>query len=286
MNKEELRKVQLIQLEMTKEVQRICKKHGLRFYLISGTLLGAIRHKGFIPWDDDVDIAMLREDYVKFLELAKTEMDEQYFVQTWYGEDDYPLCISKMRKKNTSYVEGIFEHANFHKGIFIDIFVYDNYPENIMFPKLLAAKIHMLKAMIKVKCHRDQWEIPNHYGILKKLKHAFYQLLGAPYTKAEIVAMHDRIVTRYNNTCTGKKVVCGVVPYGDSVHPTKLFEEIVEVPFEDTTFPCFKEYDYFLKENYGDYMTPPPEHKRYSNGHNIKDLCFDVAAREKERGNS
>lgn len=99
MDNEILRKVQLAQLDMAKEVKRICNKYNINYFMDSGTLLGAVRHKGFIPWDDDLDFGMLREDYEKFLKVAPTELNSKYFLQTWKNDDGFPYGFSKIRKK-------------------------------------------------------------------------------------------------------------------------------------------------------------------------------------------
>lgn len=99
MDNEILRKVQLAQLDMAKEVKRICNKYNINYFMDSGTLLGAVRHRGFIPWDDDLDFGMLREDYEKFLKIATTELDSKFFLQTWKNDDGFPYGFSKIRKK-------------------------------------------------------------------------------------------------------------------------------------------------------------------------------------------
>ena len=107
MTGEELKKVQTLQLEMAKEVKRICEKHGIQYFLDAGTMLGAVRHKGFIPWDDDLDIGFLREEYDKFLQVAPQELSERYYLQNSMSDDDYGMVFSKIRLKGTKFVETI-----------------------------------------------------------------------------------------------------------------------------------------------------------------------------------
>ena len=123
-NKEgtELRKLQLTEIEVLDEIVRICKKHKLQYFLLAGTCLGAVRHSGFIPWDDDIDIGMPREDYEKFLNIALDELDEKYFLQYYKTDENYYLGFAKVRKNNTSFITKGFEKKKGHQGFFVDIF--------------------------------------------------------------------------------------------------------------------------------------------------------------------
>jgi lipopolysaccharide cholinephosphotransferase len=127
-----LQQVHKIQLEMALEVKRICEKHKIKYSIVAGTLLGAVRHNGFIPWDDDLDIAMLRDNYIKFIDICKDELNDSYFLQTWDTDPGFALPIAKLRKNSTKFVEKDFMEANIHCGIYIDILPFDSVPsENI-----------------------------------------------------------------------------------------------------------------------------------------------------------
>ena len=126
----QLAKVHLVQLEIANEVKKICENYKIKYFLIAGTLLGAVRHRGFIPWDDDLDMGMLRKDYIKFLKIARKELDDKYYLESWKVASGYGLPFTKIRMNGTKYIERNSKDVNCHLGIFIDIFPFDNVPDN------------------------------------------------------------------------------------------------------------------------------------------------------------
>ena len=128
---EKLRQLQMIQLELLKEVDRIQPKNNIKYTIIGGTLLGAVRHGGFIPWDDDADVAMLRPEYEKFRKACKTELDQTRFVfQDHRNTKGYRWGYGKLRMKNTLFLREYQEHMPYFQGVFIDIFPLDNVPDS------------------------------------------------------------------------------------------------------------------------------------------------------------
>lgn len=129
MDNETLRKLQLVELEIANEIKRVCVENNIKYFLESGTLLGAVRHGGFIPWDDDMDIGMMREEYEKFLKIAPEKLSSEFILQTWKNEKDYSLTFAKVRKSDTIFLEYEFKDSSMHNGIWVDIFPYDSVPE-------------------------------------------------------------------------------------------------------------------------------------------------------------
>ena len=117
-----LRNVQLVQLEIAKEVKRICEQNNISYFMDGGTLLGAVRHKGFIPWDDDLDFGFTRDNYEKFIATAKKNLSSEFFLQTWDSDREYGYAFAKIRKKGTIYQERIAQDSNANCGIFIKAF--------------------------------------------------------------------------------------------------------------------------------------------------------------------
>ncbi|MCF0124913.1 MAG: LicD family protein, partial [Clostridia bacterium] len=124
----DLKNVKKIEIEIVKEIIRICNKNSIKYFAVGGTALGAVRHNGFIPWDDDIDLGMMREDYEKFLKIAPTELNDNYELVHFSLYNDYPVYFAKVKKKNTLFIERGMSKLNIPKGIFVDIMPYDFCP--------------------------------------------------------------------------------------------------------------------------------------------------------------
>ena len=148
-----LRQVQLKQLEIAKEIKKICDENEIKYFLDSGTLLGAVRHKSFIPWDDDLDIGMLRDDYEKFINIAPQKLSNNFILQTWKTDEEYANAFAKIRMKNTLYIESSTNGNNMNHGIFIDVFPYDTYPNKKYQRFYQGIMLTFYKRILKVKCN-------------------------------------------------------------------------------------------------------------------------------------
>lgn len=274
MDNETLRKVQLAQLEIGKEIKRVCDENGIKYFLDSGTLLGAIRHKGFIPWDDDMDMGMLREDYERFIEIAPKKLKPEYFLQTWKTDKSYPYAFAKIRKKGTVFIEAVSQKTNAHNEIFVDIFPYDVYPDDETVRTKLTKKIMLLKYSLWMKDGMTPWL--RHKSALDRLlvrakyvPHYFYALT---HSRNAMIAEYEKLMPMHNAE-TSKYYVeqSGGTPFGKWIIPTECFEKFIEVKFEDTMFLVPEKYDLYLKTVYGDYMQLPSVEKR-GNWHQIVEV--------------
>lgn len=273
MDRDTLRRVQLVQLEIAKEIKRVCDKNGIDYFMDGGTLIGAVRHKGFIPWDDDLDFSMVRDQYERFLEIAPYELGEQFFLQTWYSDKGYGLPFAKIRKNGTLYIEEITEKCNCHQGIFVDIFPYDNLPKDDNERKKQGKILTFLKVLLKAKCRARPAYGSKRFEMNKFIKFVPFIMISKFLKKDYLIRTYDSIAQRSNTQNTGRLYCqCGS-KYAKVTIPEIIFRKTIELPFEDTFFRAPEEYDRYLSSAYGDYMTPPPVEER-DDRHQVKQVQF------------
>ncbi len=261
-----MQKVHKIQLELALEVRRICDKNGIGYALIAGTMLGAVRHKGFIPWDDDMDIGLLRPEFERFLKACESDLGREYFLQTWDTDPGFALPFAKIRKNGTLYIEHNAGKSDLHSGIYIDVFPYDNVPIGKFRKMHQNAMTYILKRILLLKKNYQVWEDG------EKVKAFTYKTLAyltKPFSANKIKNMLYCCITRYNSIESDTVVTFG----GSYVYPKesirkKWLVERADIQFEGHSFTAPKDAYGYLSYFYGDYMTPPPEEKRY-NRHKI-----------------
>ena len=269
MDRETLKKVQMTLLEIAKEIKRVCEENDIRYFLYRGTFLGAVRHQGFIPWDDDMDFAMLREDYEKFCRIAPEKLGEKFVFQTWHTNDTYALPFGKVRKRGTVYVESkcAIQEEN---GLYIDIYPLDFAPKAGEEREALAKKLLHTFRVILMKCRYTPWKEEEKTIWVKRVGYTLYQAAALLTSQKKLVRDYETAVFAAGESDT---------LYEQSALPTTyyfdrdFYSETAMYPFEDTFFPGPKDFDAVLSSLYGDYMTLPPEDKR-ENRHQIKTLDF------------
>lgn len=270
-----LRKVQMELLKIAIEFRRVCKELSLPYFLDSGTLLGAVRHKGFIPWDDDMDVGMLRRDYDEFMEKAPELLSDKFVLQTWESDGDYGLAFAKLRMKNTVYLEEGSQNAGKEHGFYIDIFPYDVFPDSKQDKKWQRWRYALLRRMILVKSGYQPWL--NDKGMKSVLKRLIYMpisLLSCFFKREKMIRIYEESCQKFNNQpSTYLYEQAGAANYGKWIIPRECFSDFVEMQFEGERFSCPAKYDLYLRSAYGDYMQLPPEEKRI-NRHGIIEVKF------------
>lgn len=256
MSPEELKKLQQIQLEMLLEVDRICRKYKILYSLDGGTLLGAVRHKGFIPWDDDIDVIMLREEYNKFRRACKEELDkERFFLQDYKSDKHYRWGYAKMRRKNTLYIRLGQEGMKQMSGICIDIFVADNVPDDPVIRRVHHFICFFIKKVLYAPLGvRQAKNVAERMG---------YQILSL-IPKEQAFALRDHIAEKCNRKET-KLISHYTYEYPKRCKyglPGSCFKEFIELEFEGYKFMAFKDYHTYLGMHYGNYMKLPPVEQR------------------------
>lgn len=274
MNNIELRKLQLVELEILKEIDRVCSKYNIKYWLTGGTLIGAIRHNGFIPWDDDIDIAMFRNDYEKFIKIAPYELSDQFYMQNWETELNFVYPYTKIRKNNTILLETGSERASIHHGVFVDIFAYDKFPLHKLDLMKIKFTMQILFRMMLAKGGFTPWRGINHINYYKKLLYALLNIVSKFISIQSMKNIYRKYVQIANKT--NSDYVFNSCEINDEKHPIpeEYVKKVVLHRFEDAQFYIPAEYDKLLRHFYGDYMQLPPPEKREGH-HNIVELKLE-----------
>lgn len=269
---DDLRRLHQVQLEMLLELDRVCRELGVAYQLGAGSLLGAVRHGGFIPWDDDVDVVMLRADYQRFLRDAPPLLDSRFFLQTWRSDPHFQSSFAKLRRHDSVFKETCFQHTKQHHGIYLDLFPFDPvWPECWWWRSLLTVVLIMRKVLLLVQAlaadGANDTLSPGGPAWQRRLKARIQQGLSrVPPTRW--MALHEGLLGCLA-WMPSKQVVClanGSLRWKrlrTLTRPVAEFEQTVCLPFEGVLLPVTAFHDQALTRLYGDFRRlPPPEHRR------------------------
>lgn len=280
----EVRNIQNIQLDILKEFEQICSKYNLTYFAIGGTCIGAIRHKGFIPWDDDIDVVMPFSDYCKFINLSKDVLASKYELIEGNTTEHFIFNFAKIHDSTTTYIEKSVEsYKDRYCGIFLDVFPLHNLPNNKHWMRVVAYINHVLNRM---NIHA-RFPISECLTIRRKAIHLFaipFKLFGG---YAVFSNMQNKLFKKYDKKKYSKYVIFPwrgrqrkntLFSYKD-VFYGKDFSSMEKVPFEDITISVPNGYDRYLKMDFGDYMKLPPESKR-APGHSSSVILIDKSYKD------
>lgn len=264
-DKDVLKKLQNVQLEILSDFIDICEKNNLDYFLVFGTALGAVRHKGFIPWDDDVDVGMLREDYNKFLEIAKMQLSNKYEILTPLTNKEYACSVTHFEKKNTSFIPETSKDLKCNMGINIDIFAFDNIADEKFKKNVQAKKAWFLGRLLFLRgTAHPIIPIKGIRGEIAKIicVIAHYILvifnISAPFIYKKLL----KVSKKYNNIST-EYVTCfeDFAPINDMIRRKDIFP-LKKIKFENLEVNVPNKNHELLTGMYGDYMKIPPKDKR------------------------
>lgn len=252
---EQLRQLQLTELELLKEVDRICKKCDIHYNIIAGTLLGAVRHGGFIPWDDDADVALLRAEYEKFRKACKIELDKTRFeFQDHRNTRGYRWGYGKLRMKDTMFLREHQEHMPYFQGVFIDVFPLDYVPNN-----------YILRSIYNFECfvyRKFFWSEVGRIADKSAFKRFIFTLMSKVPERTlknsfnRFIKWSDRRKTEW------VRILTFPTPNKEYGYLRKWYENSADIEFENVVFPGIEDYKEYLSFKFGNYMELPPEEQR------------------------
>lgn len=267
------KKIQAELLNIMIEIDRVCKILDIKYTLSGGSLLGAVRHKGFIPWDDDMDIAMTRDNYEKFLKYAQRELKDNYFLQTYETDYNSPCNFAKVLNTNIPVIEKDKVHLNIKKGLFVDIFPIDK-TFNSYWKRFINVLLIRIAKTTKYSCNLTNI-LKNSENNLKRMG----KLLLFPIAyclgnnKLNCIETYVRNLANSNeNTITFADKDQAIFNFKNNEMNWEIFCQYSFISFEGYEFMCISDYDIYLQKLYGDYtLLPPIEEQRPHHGLLIND---------------
>lgn len=247
----DIKKMQNVQLSILDELKRVCLENGLSYALAFGTCLGAIRHKGFIPWDDDIDVYMPITDFNKLIKL-QNKFQKRYFLQTNETDPEYGLMIGRLRDSETTLIEKGESCRNINHGVFIDIYPVFNCPGSKIKQKFLVASSLLLRLML-------YGATPKNRGFVMKVGAGVVLKLCPKVFQKKVVDVLKRLLLNQPESNYKSSF------YGDEVnirYKTETLFPFTYVDFQGRREPVPNNYDVYLKQTYGDYMKLPPVEKQ------------------------
>ncbi|MCQ2800506.1 MAG: LicD family protein [Bacilli bacterium] len=257
------------QLDVLKAFIRVCDKHNLEYFLVYGTALGAIRHKGFIPWDDDIDVGMPRKDYEKYIQLQSEYEGTPYFIQTYKSDPCYIYSYAKLRDSSTTFLENAFKNHRINHGVFIDIFPIDGMSREVGDREKIGKKNKFVWRQVYF----------SYLGALRRKVHkrTFFKDIGLNIVAGlfyvfDIAHYRNKRVDKFAKRIPLEEAKMAGIMFGFTWRincmDADIFRETIKVPFEDIEVKVPKQYDKYLTNLYKDYMKFPPIEQQVGHHYN------------------
>lgn len=265
MNEKSVRDVQIKILQIMKYIDRLCRENDITYYIMGGTALGAVRHSGFIPWDDDLDIFMTPDCYEKFKRVFEAKKSEDFVIQEWRTTPGY-LEYAKVRMNGTTFIEESYKDLkDMHHGIYVDIMILHKVPENAWIQKLVyfESKFVTLYALSK-----RNWKPKSGF---QRLALAALKVLPCKWmcrVAYKRIYKYDGLNDRFKYSYWITKA-----KFHSGLFDRSFFEKPVDIPFEDTVLLGPEKIKEYLEYRYGDYMKLPSMEEREASVHA---MIFDV----------
>lgn len=254
-SKSDMDRLKSIELEIFKEFKKICEVNNLRYFAVAGTALGAVRHKGFIPWDDDIDVGMPREDYDVFLSIADKLLPEHLFLQHIGSEPNCPFNMAKIRDSRTTFIENSVRHLNMNHGVFIDIFPLDGYKKGRISEFCFKIKNMLLTDSVsKSFCLKEK----------RNIKGEIFRVFSSVYCNnpAKAVLKREKLYRKHSYEKSDTVINYSGAWGKREIMPKEFFGKGSIGVFEGVEIMLPENADGYLTHMYGDYMTPPPVEKQ------------------------
>ncbi|MBQ7715469.1 MAG: LicD family protein [Clostridia bacterium] len=247
----EKRDIQLVQLEILKEVAKVCDENGIDYMLSDGALIGAVRHKGFIPWDDDIDICMTAENYIKFCKIGQKHLGDRFFVQNWKSEKEFSELWTQVRMNDTTSMPIKFKKWNINFGIHIDVFPVVGVRDGEKKISKQQRRYNYCRAFL----------LKDHMKATDETAVGFQKIINRipRFIRRGIASvLYRKLMISPKKTRVAAEMWTGI----DPKYRSEIFYDFTYLDFENCKIKTMKDYDEFLTILYGDYMTPPPESER------------------------
>lgn len=266
LSNEQSKKLCAVQIDMLKAFIEICKNNNLQYYMLYGSALGAVRHGGFIPWDDDIDVGMPREDYEKFITIARSALPEHYFLQHHTTDPDYPTDFAKIRDCRTTYIETTCKNIKMNHGIYMDVFPIDGYPEDEKVRKKIERKLFWMRISVSRYFYLENVSVK--FKLARVIASVLYPSKDKTVEKIDELAKKIPFASASTVKCFGGA-------WGKrEILPKELFGQGSVWSFEGIEVLLPENADGYLSHMYGDYMKLPPEEKRVPH-HYVTAVDFD-----------